>query len=86
MRINSVKINKILILKYYEKTFFDLGETILNNNHSLDLKIEIELVPFGKFDFLDQEKKNSGRREANKKRLFYFFIFLFYFFISLFLH
>jgi hypothetical protein len=70
MRINAIFVNDENILKYKEKCFLSLNENYLKNQHTLLLKVEIELVPFGKVKFYDEEtrKKNENKIEKIKKR------------------
>ena len=50
--------------------FSQIEESILNKNETLEMSVEIEVIPFGKSDFEDEdgEKKEEELYQENKER------------------
>ena len=75
MKINSIFVknkenDKKMVVEKNIKLIFEINENILNENNTLDFKVEIELIQFGERNFENElcslENKEEG--EFKKKR------------------
>ena len=75
MKINSIFVKnkengKKMIVEKNTKLFSEINENILNENDTLDFKVEIEVVQFGKRNFGNENIsiENKEEKELKKKR------------------
>ena len=71
-KINSIFIKKenkeIVFIDKNIKVFSEIDENILNESDSLDFGVEIEIIPFGKFEF-ENEKIFIENKDEKKKKI-----------------
>ena len=75
MKINSIFVKnkeneKKMVVEKNTKLFSEINENILNENDTLDLEVEIEVVQFGKRNFGNENIsiENKEEKELKKKR------------------
>ena len=72
MRMNSLFIknekNKEKNTIKYIKLFSDIKESLLNESDILDVGVEVEILPFGKFEFENEFAISDNKQEISQKK------------------